>query len=397
VISAAAIGSRCRPGDVSRAAGRRCIRAGDCTVEEVGDKVPLSPSPFSGYHIVAAGCCDSPRHQPPTIPSWLPVRAAPMSGRVAGRVVLCDPRSPNTLEGVSVWSVLQRNGGGMSYNTPAETAELAVASGTTKAALGPAKALVGGFLAGAYIAFGGLLAIVASAGLKADVWGGLVTVVTGVTFSLGLVLVVIGGAELLTGNMMLVPMAVLRRRTTIARLAGNWALLFVGNFLGSLFVAYFLAYRTGVIGSIAAKAGTPAASNYARLAAITVGKAVTESNYEVFLRAVGCNWLVCLGVWLAFASRDIPGKILGIILPITAFVALGFDHVVANMFFLPLAMFAHVPGVTATHLVSNLVFAFLGNAVGAALFVGGGYWYLYLHGKPETPTTQLATTTAHTA
>src|SRR3978361_73149 len=115
----------------------------------------------------------------------------------------------------------------MSYNTPQLTAELAVESGAAKAALPPGRALVGGFLAGAYIAFGGLLAIVASAGLKADTWGGLIPLVAGLTFSLGLVLTVIAGAELLTGNMMLVPIAVLRRRATVVQLGLNWAWLFV--------------------------------------------------------------------------------------------------------------------------------------------------------------------------
>ncbi|MDT0263300.1 formate/nitrite transporter family protein [Jatrophihabitans lederbergiae] len=272
----------------------------------------------------------------------------------------------------------------MSYNTPQQTAELAVESGTAKAAYPVGKALVGGFLAGAYIAFGGLLAIVASAGLNSATWGGIVTLVTGLTFSLGLVLTIVGGAELLTGNMMLVPISVLSRRTKLGRLGFNWAFVFVGNFIGSLFVAYVLADKTGVIGTAASKAGTGPASNYARLAALTISKAVGESNLEVFLRAIGCNWLVCLGVWLALASTDVAGKILGIVLPITAFVALGFDHVVANMFFLPLAMFQHVPGVTITHVVTNLIFALLGNMVGAGLFVAGAYWYLYLNvHKPQ--------------
>ena len=123
----------------------------------------------------------------------------------------------------------------------------------------------------------------------------------------------------------------------------NWLCVFVGNLVGSLFVAYVLADKTGVIGTAGSEAGTAAASNYARLAAIAMGKAVTESHLEVFLRAIGCNWLVCLAVWLALAARDVGGKILAIVFPITAFVALGFDHVVANMFFLPPAMFLHGP------------------------------------------------------
>ena len=87
-------------------------------------------------------------------------------------------------------------------------------------------------------------------------------------------------------------------------------------------------------------------------------------------------------MWLALAAEDIGGKILGIFFPITAFVAMGFDHVVANMFFLPAAMFAHVPGLTWGHVVNNLVFAFIGNAIGAVVFVACTYWYLHLRGRP---------------
>ncbi len=270
----------------------------------------------------------------------------------------------------------------MPYNTPAQTAEAAVESGVAKANLPVSSMLVGGFLAGAYIAFGGLLAIDVSAGLKADQWGGLITLVTELVFSLGLVLVIVGGAELLTGNMALLPLAALQRRITLGRLAVNWFWVTIGNLAGSLFVAYVLADKTGVIGTAMSKAGTSPLSNYTRLASITVGKAVTETHLEQFLRAVGCNWLVCLAVWLALAAHDVAGKILGIILPLTAFVALGFDHVVANMFFLPLAMMQHVPGVTFSNTVLNLVWAFLGNAVGAGLFVAAAYWFTYLRVRP---------------
>jgi formate/nitrite transporter len=267
----------------------------------------------------------------------------------------------------------------MSYNTPQQTASAAVVSGTAKATLKPGNALVGGFLAGAYIAFGGLLAIIASAGLKPEQWGGLITVVTGLVFSLGLILVVVGGAELLTGNMALIPMAVLARRVGAGRMLLNWFWVTIGNLAGSVFVAYVLADQTGVIAKTGAASAT---QGYARLGAIAMGKAVNETHLEQFLRAVGCNWLVCLAVWLALAAHDIAGKILAIIFPITAFVALGFDHVVANMFFLPAAMFLHTGGVTWANMLLNLLFAYLGNAVGAGVFVGAAYWYLYLRDQP---------------
>ena len=267
----------------------------------------------------------------------------------------------------------------MSYNTPAQTAQVAITSGVTKAGLRPSKALVGGFLGGAYIAFGGLLAVIVSAGLKPEQWGGLITLFTGVAFSLGLVLVMVAGAELLTGNMAVIPLALFDRKVTLARMLLNWLWVTIGNLAGALFVAYFLAVKTGVIAKVGAVSAT---EGFTRLGALAMGKAVSETHLEQFIRAVGCNWLVCLGVWLALAATDVAGKVLAILFPITAFVALGFDHVVANMFFLPAAMFLHTGGVTFSNMVLNLVCAYLGNAVGAGGFVAGAYWYLYLRDQP---------------
>src|SRR3712207_3670281 len=121
-----------------------------------------------------------------------------------------------------------------------------------------------------------------------------------------------------------------------------------------------------------------------RLEKIAVGKGVTETEWEIFLRAMGCNWLVCLAVWLAFAAEDVAGKIMGIFFPIMAFVAMGFDHVVANMFFLPAAIFAGLD-ITWWDAVHNWIFAFLGNLVGAVIFVAGAYWYLYARPEEKSP------------
>ncbi|MCZ4492325.1 MAG: formate/nitrite transporter [Conexibacter sp.] len=257
----------------------------------------------------------------------------------------------------------------MSFKSPPEIAATGVQTGATKAALSWDKALVAGFLAGAYIAFAGLLAIVASAGMDPKLWGGVQTLVTGGVFALGLILVIVAGSELLTGNMAMIPLAVLGRRATIGRLSYNFFWVLIGNLLGSVFVAYFLAKETGVV---------TAPLPLARLTAIATAKAHTETDWQIFLRAMGCNWLVCLAVWMALAADDIGGKVLAIFFPIMAFVALGFDHVVANMFFLPTAIFAHVPGIGWDDTIKNWIFAFLGNLVGAAIFVATTYWYLYV-------------------
>jgi formate transporter len=270
----------------------------------------------------------------------------------------------------------------MAYKTPQEASAAAVVAGMRKANMSWDKALLGGFLAGAYIAFGSMVAIAVSSGMDPETWGTLPTLFTGAVFALGLILVIVAGAELLTGNMALLPIALLRRRITPSQLGVNFGLVLVGNLLGSLFVAYFLAYKSGVIGASADAAGT-AGLEHVRAAAIATGKGVSESNTQIFLRAVGCNWLVCLAVWMAYSAEDIGGKILAIFFPIMAFVAMGFDHVVANMFFLPLGHFIGTPDLGWDDVTRNLVIAFLGNLVGAAVFVAGIYWYLHLRGTPD--------------
>src|SRR4051795_4721673 len=257
----------------------------------------------------------------------------------------------------------------MAFKTPQGITEGGINTGVTKAGLKPGKMLVGSFLAGAYIAFAGIVAVAVSSGLDPKTWGTLPTLFTGFAFVLGLVLVVVAGSELLTGNMALLPLALFKGRISMASLARNWVIVTIGNLIGSLFVAYFLAVKSGVL---------TADPDLARLGAIATKKGVEETDWQIFLRGMGCNWLVCLAVWMALAAEDIGGKILAIFFPIMAFVAIGFDHVVANMFFLPAAIFAHVPDLTWGDTLRNWVFAFLGNLVGAALFVGGAYWYLYV-------------------
>jgi formate/nitrite transporter FocA (FNT family) len=154
-------------------------------------------------------------------------------------------------------------------------------------------------------------------------------------FALGLVLVVLAGSELLTGNMALVPLAMMRGRVGFRTLRRTSRVVLIGNLLGSLFVAYFLAVKTGVIGTAGVEASSPAGMTFERLSQIAVLKGDTEGADQIFLRALGCNWLVCLAVWVAMSAKDTGGKILGIFFPIMAFVAIGFDHVVANMFFPP--------------------------------------------------------------
>jgi len=262
----------------------------------------------------------------------------------------------------------------VSFKDPKEITQAGIKTGAAKAGLSWDKALVASFLAGAYIAFGGLLAISVTSGMPEETWGTLPTLFAGAVFALGLILVVIAGSELLTGNMALVPLAAFKGRVGVGKLFGNLGIVLIGNLLGALFVAYFLADQTGVITEELPKA---------RLEEIATLKAQTETEWQIFLRAVGCNWLVCLAVWMALAATDVAGKILAIFFPIMAFVAMGFDHVVANMFFLPAAIFAGAGDITWGDTLHNWLFAGLGNFVGAAIFVAGAYWYLYARPEEE--------------
>jgi formate/nitrite transporter len=255
----------------------------------------------------------------------------------------------------------------MSFKDPKAITAAGIEKGAEKARLSWDKILVASFLAGAYIAFGGLLAITVSSGMDPKIWGTFPTLITGAVFALGLILVVIAGSELLTGNMALVPLSLMKGRVGGGLLARNMVLVTIGNLLGSLFDAYFLAVKTGVV---------TAEMPLERLKGIAESKGQTETSGQIFLRAVGCNWLVCLAVWMSMSAEDVGGKILAIFFPIMAFVAMGFDHVVANMFFLPAAIFAGT-GITWGDALHNWVFAFAGNFVGAAIFVAAAYWYLY--------------------
>jgi formate/nitrite transporter len=274
----------------------------------------------------------------------------------------------------------------MSAREPQEMAEVAVTTGVKKAKRSWDRVLVSSFLAGAYIGFGALVAISVSSGLDPKTWGTLPTLFTGAAFTLGLVLVLIAGSDLATGNMMLVPLSAMRGQLGMSDIVRNLTLVLLGNLLGALFVAFFLAVQTGVIGGTGADG--PAGLMHERLSAIALDKATAHTAWQTFLRAVGCNWLVCLAVWMSLAATSVSGKILAIFFPIMAFVAMGFDHVVANMFFLPAAIFAGVD-LSWGDVLANWLLAGAGNLVGAVIFVSTSYWYLFLKDQPS-PTPEAA-------
>ena len=261
----------------------------------------------------------------------------------------------------------------MAFKTPKDIVQAAFGSCCVKVDLSPAKMLVMGFLAGGYIALGGLLAIIVGRGVNPPapapaIFGpGLEKFIFAAVFPVGLMLVVIAGAELFTGNCAIIPTGCLAGKARWTGMFKNWGLVYLGNFIGSLFVAYFLAYATGLVAKDPWLAGT---------------KAIAEAKvalpfWQAFWRGVGCNWLVCLAVWMAIASDDIVGKVWAIWFPIMAFVALGMEHSVANMFFIPLGMFNGAKVTISQLLISNLLPVTLGNIVGGAVLVGGIYWWVY--------------------
>jgi len=285
----------------------------------------------------------------------------------------------------------------MGFKMPKDIAEGMSSLGKAKSELSISKLLVLGFLGGTYIALGGLLAIRA-AGALPDSFGSLQKFIFGAVFPLGLILVVIAGAELVTGNMMTQPMAYFDRKIDLKGLLKNWTFVYIGNFIGSVFVAYFLAYKTGLIMEVAKMGEIPKALPWALYAVKIANAKVSLSWWQAFLRGIGCNWLVALAVWMAYSAEDIIGKIFAIWWPIMGFVAIGFEHSVANMFFIPLGIYAgsdplyvnfaksaegillNVPILKATwenFIVNNLIPVTLGNIVGAGFFVATIYWYVY--------------------
>lgn len=252
-----------------------------------------------------------------------------------------------------------------SFNPPEEIVKIAINTGVKKVNLPLISTLILGFLAGAYIALGFLLYIRISAVVPFQLWGSLSEFIGAALFPLGLILVLVAGGELVTGNIMALATARLSGKITTSQVAINWTVVAFSNFVGSIFVAYLFGHQLGLTEDDPYLAQTLAVA----------GNKVNEPFHMALISGIGANWLVCLAVWLAYAAKDTTGKIIGIWFPIMAFVAIGFQHVVANMFIIPAAIFA---GFFDWILyLENFVAVFLGNAIGGAVFVGSFYWAAY--------------------
>ncbi|MFF3464622.1 formate/nitrite transporter family protein [Streptomyces sp. NPDC002619] len=235
----------------------------------------------------------------------------------------------------------------------------------------PGRYLVSSLLAGAFIGVAAVLLLTVAGPLLAAS-SPYTKLVEGLVFGVALTLVIFAGAELTTGNMMTTVQGVIARRCTVA----NAVALIVGSFVGNLFgsvVFAWLVHSSGVITS-GATLGHPAPA-LALLASLIKAKSA-ESGAALFFRGVLCNFLVCLGVWMAARTRSDGAKLMLIFWCLLAFVGSGFEHVVANMTYYALGMLEHVPGATAAEFARNLGLVGLGNLVGGGLLVGAAYGFV---------------------
>ncbi|KOP66122.1 formate/nitrite transporter [Bacillus sp. FJAT-18019] len=253
----------------------------------------------------------------------------------------------------------------MAFYKPERIAEITMETGVKKAHNSTMNVIILGFLAGAYIALGFLLDIRVIAGVSSD-WGGIAGLIGAAVFPIGLILVLLAGGELLTGNMMAVSLARFKRRISTIEMVRNLALVTISNLAGALFVAYFFGHVTGLTAS----------GIYLEKLVAMAGHKLDDSFLQAFLSGIGCNWLVALAVWLSYGSDQMSGKIMGIWFPTMAFVAIGFQHVVANMFLIPAAIFEGY--YSWGDYLMNFIPVWLGNFVGGALFVGMAYGSVYL-------------------
>lgn len=267
---------------------------------------------------------------------------------------------------------------------PPDMALACEAAGAAKAGRDTLALLVLGVLAGAFIAFGAIFMTVVLSG-AGDLPFGVARLLAGLVFSLGLILVIVGGAELFTGDSLMI-LACASRRISVKALARTWTLVYVGNIAGALGTAalVFLAGQHGFGGGAVGKTALTIAAAKAALPTV-----------QLFFLAVLCNVLVCLAVWMSFGARSAADKVLVIVPPVAAFVAAGFEHSIANIYLLPYALAIKAfagpdfwaaigqdasayAGLTVQAALHNIAVATVGNLIGGSLMVGAVYWFLYL-------------------
>lgn len=279
------------------------------------------------------------------------------------------------------------------YLTPAEIAKATIKTGIKKSKTSIVNMILLGILAGAFIGFAAEGSNMAAFNLlaKPETYG-LGKTLAGAIFGTGLMLVLIAGGELFTGNTLIFA-AVLDKKVSLKGMLRNWFFIYLGNLIGSLLIAYFM-NESGLFTSGANMLGAVTI----KTAAYKVGLTFTQA----FILGIMCNWLVCLAVWMCYGAKDIAGKILAVFFPIWLFITSGFEHSVANMYYIPAGILAKgnqalveaagVLGVTPEKLghltweaffTKNLIPVTLGNIVGGSIFVGAVYWFVYIRNEKK--------------
>jgi formate/nitrite transporter len=284
----------------------------------------------------------------------------------------------------------------MVFHPPVAIVAKAGDAGKYKVGLAPWNMALRGFLSGAYIAMGGALATVCSTGIVAaaplnvgTASAGFGALITGAVFPVGLIITVLTGAELFTGDAMLAPMAAFVHKVSWAQVMKLWVFVYIGNFIGSIVYAYIMAY--GPFISVNATTGAITATAFGNraiaIAAFKVQYVGMMGMWSAFLKAVGCNWLVNLAILLGICADDLIGKFFGIWFPIMAFVSSGLEHSIANMYFIPAGILTQGYILDGTKIntglnwvtmwTHNLIVVTLGNIVGGMIFVGVIYWVAF--------------------
>jgi len=282
----------------------------------------------------------------------------------------------------------------MVFHPPVAIVAKAGDAGKYKVGLPAWNMLLRGFMAGAYIAIGGALATVCATGTAAALGAGIGKLVLGAVFPVGLIIIILTGAELFTGDAMIAPMAAFIHKVSWASVLNLWVWVYIGNLIGSIVYAYIMSYGP-LTGWSAAGVGTVNAFGMTAVSIATgkVGYVGMAATWSCFLKAIGCNWLVNLAVLLGICADDLIGKFFGIWFPIMAFVSTGFEHCVANMYFIPAGLMtapflsadqiatigaAKVANLTwVTMWTNNLIVVTIGNIVGGLFFVGVIYWVAF--------------------
>jgi formate transporter len=263
-------------------------------------------------------------------------------------------------------------------NKPVEIVQLAGDAGKYKANLGAPNFLVRSFMAGLFIAVGGALCTICSTGVDKTLGPGFKSLVAGSVFPVGLIAIVLTGMSLFTGDTMLIPMAVFQKKSTWIKVLNAWFWVYIGNFIGSLFWAYLMA-----VGPFS-KGGSAELTIFGQ-SAIAIAEAKTlpymaagaAGYWSAFMKGIGCNLLVNTAILLAISSKNMVGKFFGIWFPIMAFVSSGFEHCVANMYFIPVGMMLGANVTLGQFFQWNLIPVTIGNIVGGFIFIGAVYFYSF--------------------